>query len=219
MNDQIFKHIFIAVRNMSVLASREDNKTWKHYVAHVSSERYLLSFIHNSQLPHDPVSLASSTPYNLILCTSPALVLPCSALAVSIKHGGAKGKVHGGKAFSISSPPSTCCPHMQLLCFSVPLGSQHTQGQIKHRGNELGRSLSPACLGDESGLASLVRGVGNSNTWFLYYKASQTCCLIIRACSRNHFLPAAAPLAEGEAVVVLSLTKMYLGGSPRSQEP
>lgn len=37
------------------------------------------------------------------------------------------------------------------------------QGQIKRRGNELSPSLSPACLGDESDLASLVPGVGNSN--------------------------------------------------------
>lgn len=45
-NDQIFKDIFIAVRNVPDLASREYNKMWKHCSTHVSREYYLHSFIH-----------------------------------------------------------------------------------------------------------------------------------------------------------------------------
>lgn len=45
-NCQIFKDIFIAVRNVSGLASREDNEMWKHCSAHVSSEHYLLLLTH-----------------------------------------------------------------------------------------------------------------------------------------------------------------------------
>lgn len=41
----------------------------------------------------------------------------------------------------------------------------------------------------------------------------------IRACSRTHFLPAAAPLEGGEAAVALPLTEVPLGGTPCSQEP
>ena len=41
----------------------------------------------------------------------------------------------------------------------------------------------------------------------------------IRACSRKHLLPAAAPLEGGEAAVVLPLAEVHLGGTPCSQKP
>lgn len=94
------------------------------------------------------------------------------------------------------------------------------QGQIKRRGNERSPFLSPACLSDESDLAS------QPPSWNRKLKHMVPLLLgfmhllpRITACSRNHLLPAAAPPEGGEAAVVLPLTEVPLGGTSCSQDP